>query len=413
MNDERFHELLERTTLLGAMPPEATDQERAELEAALATIRLIEPGRTSLASGARATMPSARARFQRYVQASGPMVELAGVATPRAGLLGRILAGKGALALAGSAAGIALVAVAAVIAWQAAFGGATSAYAQVVDPGDYVQVEGVVEDSADGMLELKSELGRVDVELSDSTNFVDDAASRDVSTLKRGDRLLVGGIAGEGRTLRAQTLAVGEASAETSPKVTTFKQLERLRPNLEGRVVTYTISSDGTQGSVLLDAGDGERYLVRVDGRSAERLLARTATALGQQVKVQESTGVSSGTFSLEVGPQDALPPGDVRKPSFVRASGVITGVQVRPSSDAGRLVDGLITLQSARGPVTIIVRPTTRIFPGESGLTPGAGLRGEANGHTIIVSGGIDKKTGNVVADVIILGPKLERPAR
>lgn len=419
MNDDRIDSLLEQALANRSIPADATAAERAELELLLETMGVLQSARNDAAEGARATMPTARARFQRYMTAN-PAVRTPSPVTPsspRPGFFGRLL-GRGRIpTMAGSAAGVAALVIAAVVLWQVTFSEPTSAYAQMVDPGDYVQVEGVVDTSPDGRLELQSELGTVELELSESTALVDAETARELSTLKPGDRVLVGGIAGKGQKLAAQTVALSQSAGEPAPRVITFKQLERLRANLEGQVVTYTISNDGTRGAVLIETASGERFLVRVDGKSAEQLLSRASTALGQSVKVQQGTGAIDGTFSLEppaaTDPQATPTRPTGEKPAFARVGGVVTSVQPSTTSARGRILDGVVVVQTARGPVTVVVRANAQVFPGESGLTLGAGSRGEATGHTIFVTGGFDKKSGNVIADVIVMGPKLERPQR
>ena len=422
MSDGRVDDLLELTLTTGRIPDEATPAERAEIASVLGAMGVLQAARAEQTEETRVSMPTARARFQRdvgYVAANQIPAPEPGTADPLPGrgFFGRLFGHGGMAALAGSAAGIGALVLVGAILWQVAVSGPTSAYAQMVEPGDYVQVEGVVKESSSGQLELQSELGRVDVELSDTTALVDAEAAGDLSTLKTGDRVLVAGIAGAGRKLLAQTVALSQSRGEPAPKVITFKQLERLRRDLEGQVVTYTLSSDGTRGAVLIETASGERFLVRVDGRSVEQLLSRASTALGQRVRVREGSGLTSGTFSLEVQPAAGAgataTPGPAEKTRFARVAGVVTSVVPSATSAAGRIIDGTLTIQTLRGPVTVIVRPNARVLPGDSGLSLGAGGRGEATGHTIVVTGGIDKQTGNVLADVIVMGPKLERPSR
>lgn len=419
MNDDRIDNLLEVALRTGRIPEEATPTERAEIASMLGAMGVLQAARAEQTEETRVSVPTARARFQRYVAANqGPAALPPNVdPIPSPGFFGRLFGRGGIAAFAGAAAGVGVLVLVGAILWQVAFSSPTSAYAQMVEPGDYVQVEGVVKESSSGQLELQSELGSVDVELSDATALVDAEAAGDVSTLKAGDRVLVAGIAGGGRKLLAQTVALSQSSGEPAPKVITFKQLERLRPDLEGQIVTYTLASDGTRGAVLIETEGGERFLVRVDGKSVEQLLSRASTALGQRVAVREGSGLTSGTFSLEVmsaaGPGAPATPSPTEMTRFARVAGVVTSVVPSATSAAGRIIDGTVTIQTLRGPVTVIVRPNARVLPGDSGLTLGAGGRGEATGHTIVVTGGIDKKTGNVIADVIVMGPKLERPLR
>ncbi len=415
MNDDRMDDLIERTLAKGSIPADATTAERAEVESLLEVMGVLQAARGASGEEARVSMAMARARFQRYIAANQPSSAVSRPvvrATPRPGFFGRLVGRGGVMAMAGSAAGVAVLGLAAVLLWQLAFSSPTAAYAQMVDPGDYVQVEGVVEDSADGAFKLKSELGTVEVELSDTTALVDAETAEDLSTLRAGDRVLVGGIAGQGRKLAAQTVALSQSPGGTAPKVINFRQLKMLRADLEGQVVTYTISNDGTRGAVLIEAANGDRFLVQVDGKSAEQLLARASTALGQRVKVQQGSGTTSGTFSLEIPTADSPPP-EGTAGAFVTVRGVVMSVESSSSPGARRILDGTAVIQTLRGPVTVVVRASARVFPGESGLTPGAGSRGEATGHTVVVTGGIDRKTGNVIADAIVMGPKLERPQR
>jgi hypothetical protein len=338
---------------------------------------------------------------------------------------GRSVPRRVTLALAGAAAAIAVVAVGAVVLWGTTFGEPESAYAQVVEPGDYVQVEGVIEEAGEGVVGVDSALGEFDIQVDDETVVLDGDEPVEVSTLKPGDRLLVSGVAGGDRRLRAQTLAVAGETTGPAPRVVKFSRLERLRSALEGRVVTYTVATDGTRGSVVIDAGSAGTFLVQVDGVSAAMLLERASTALGQRVRVVEESGVTSGTFTLEVGeqapvptvttdsPDDRAPVTDRRPPELVSVRGVVTNVEVRAAREGDRILEGLVTVQTPRGAVEVVVRDSTRVLPGNSGLTRGAGLRGEADGHGILVSGGIDKETGRLVADVIVMGAKVERPGR
>jgi hypothetical protein len=55
-----------------------------------------------------------------------------------------------------------------------------------------------------------------------------------------------------------------------------------------------------------------------------------------------------------------------------------------------------------------VIIRPGTRILPGDSGLTRDSIANGDTIiGHTIAVMGGLETGTRRLIADVIVLGPK------
>jgi hypothetical protein len=420
MSDERMDELLEEALATGDVRGDATADERAEIERLLEAARLLAATRHATEREAEAALLAARTRFQRHVGARPPSA-LDAISRPRMLPWGRRMPRQATWALAGAAGVVAVVALAAVLLWTN-LSEPESAYAQVVEPGDYVQVEGVVEARNGAALSVRSALGEVEVEVDDETTVVIAAEPTDLATVNVGDELLVSGVAGD-RKLRAQTLAITGERGRTVPQPLPFRPLERLRTVLEGHVVTYTLSSDGTHGSVLIDAAGAGSYLVRVDGASAARLLERASTALGQRVRVTQESGVTSGTFTLELAATPPSPtgtPGDGQtpqgqrdRPELVSVRGVVAGVSARRSTDAEHILEGIVSVQTARGTVEVVVRATTRILPGESGLTRGAGLRGEANGHGIFVSGGIDKGTGHLVADVIVLGPKAERPGR
>ncbi|HEX6031772.1 MAG TPA: hypothetical protein VFY90_10100 [Tepidiformaceae bacterium] len=404
---DRIDELLDRALASGTIPAEASAAERAEIEKMLQAMGLLQSDRSAVDREAGASLPAARARFQRYMAASqaaqGAPAEPA--APSRRNLLGRFFRSAASRPLAASLAAVAVLLVVALVAWQVGFGGTESAYAQVVQPGDYVQVEGVVDASQDGRVRLRSELGLLDVEVSDTTSLVDGDGAIDASGLNAGDRVLVAGIAGKNHTLHAQTLARGAHQDGPPPKIISFQRLRSLQQGLEGQVVTFTVSSDGTRGAILVEAGDGQRYLVPIDGPSAEEILSKAATALGQRVRVTDMSGVTSGTYSVEV----PAPGRSHGRPALTSVQGVVTAVGRRPSA-GDRPTLTLVTVRTADGTVTVVLRPQARIFPGQSGLDVRSGLTADAVGHTIAVAGGVEKATGAVVADVVILGPRFQR---
>jgi RNA polymerase sigma-70 factor (ECF subfamily) len=406
MTADRIDELLDKALASGTIPADATPAERAEIERMMQAMGQLQSDRSAVEEEARASLPTARARFQRYVSASqATETATKPAARPRPGLLGRFFAGGTVRVLAASVGAITVLAVVALVAWQVGFDGTESAYAQVVQPGDYVQVEGVVDQSRDGRLRVTSEIGPLDVEISDTTSLVDGGGAIDASGLSAGDRVLVAGIAGKNRTLQAQTLSRGAHQDGPSPRLISFKRLRSVQQDIEGEVMTFTVSPDGARGAILVEAGDGQRYLVPIDGPSAEQILSKAATALGQQVRITDTSGVTAGTYRVEVPEQEH----GRGRPALASVRGILTAIGRRPSA-GDRPTVAIATVRTADGPVTVALRPQARIFPGQSGLDVSAGLTADAVGHTVAITGGVERATGAVVADVVILGPMPER---
>ncbi|MEX1104124.1 MAG: hypothetical protein WED87_07730 [Dehalococcoidia bacterium] len=408
---ERIDDLLQEAIATGTIPEGATETERAEMQGLLEAMGLVVEARSHVGQEAAASMPTARARFQHHVAASQPTrgrITIDANSRPRMLPWGRLLPRGLTMALAGSAAAIGVLALAAVVLWRTTLNDPPSAYAQVVEPGDYVQVEGVIEENAKGQLSVQSALGDLDVEAQLATLMGADPV-RGVPGLKPGDRVLISGIAGKGRELVAQTVAVSEERPERPPRVINFRQLRRLQAALEGDVVTFTISNDGSRGAVLIEAEDGNQYLVPVDGESAARLLEQASTALGERVRVVEESNVTSGAFTLELPAE----PGTDDRLELVNIRGEITNAAIGPAPTHAGAPDILLTVQTLRGPVDVRVPETARSLVGRSGLTAGPRLLARAVGHTVSITGGNDAATGQVVADALVLGPKVERPAR
>ncbi|MCI0670439.1 MAG: hypothetical protein L0Y64_08260, partial [Myxococcaceae bacterium] len=322
MTAERLDALLEEALRTGIVPDGATGEERAEIERLLSATRPLESVRDVAEREADASLPTARARFQRQLASEAAAVP---APAPRSGVWARLQRRPRALAWAGSLAAVGVALVLAVAVWQAMLGEPTSAYAQVVEPGDYVQVEGVVEATDEVELTLQSALGEVRVSAGGATLVGGDPA-RGVSGLKAGDRVLVSGIAGEGRSLTARTLALSDVTGDP-PRALTFRELLRLRGRLEGVVVTYAVSREGDRGTVVIEAADATRYRVPVDGDSALRLLEAASTALGRRV-VAERMANSDTTFTIELSGDPSA--GDT--PTLVSVRGVITDGRGAPS---------------------------------------------------------------------------------
>jgi hypothetical protein len=426
----RIDDLLQRAIVTGAMPAEATEAERAELAELLSGVAAVRTVRRDVEAEANATMPIARARFERFMAApqapalSRPVV----IATrARAGVLGRLFGAHRGLALSGAAVAIGVLAVVTLFGSQALLSNTETAAAQVLSPDDYVQVQGVVQStSVNGdvrTVNLDSPLGTVQLTLSNETSVVDEQNALDAATIKPGDQLLVGGVAVNNHAITAHTIAISP-QPKPAPQQVKLKALSKLVPNLEGRVSLLTISKDGTKARVLIDAANGERYVVNVDVAAAEELLRLSSTALGTQVRVNAGTDAAKAVFRLAVtSPAPASPSPDRSVTSVPTPAGSpANGGAKRPDASAAAGKTGFVTLrgvvtgrsgtlfqlETSEGVLTIQVRAEARRLVGDSGLTRAdIGNPDAVIGHAVTVTGGLDPKTGRVIADVIVVGPK------
>ena len=403
MSDERIDSFLDDLLAGGSVPADATPGERAELERLASVAASLRLTAATVDAEARDSMPAARARFERFVASS--MSTAAAPSKPRRGLLAGLFGAHHFLMPIATAAAIGVLAVGVLVASQAVFSETPSANAQVLTPGDYVQVQGVVaEATGEGdvrQLQLQSEFDdRLRIDLSADTALAD-GSGKTVATLKKGDVVLIGGVVGKDRRIAARTVAPASGPGQPPPPHGNFKELHDPRPDLKGKVVTFTVAPDGSRGVVLLEGADGQHYFVRVDGKSAATLLDSNATAVGTNVQIGPGNNPKEAPFSLRMG--GGPPPGDQQppRPAFSDLRGVIVGRE-----------GNVLRVDTPRGTVTVIVRADTHILLGESGLTADAFRRGDAAiiGHGIVVSGGLDKATGQMKADVVGIGPRVSR---
>ena len=412
MTPDRLDALLSETLATGSIPEGATPDERARLEELLASVSTLRRGAEAVRAEADAAMPVARDRFQRHLAAQQ---RPAPSATPPptkthagffGGFLGGVAGSLGALRLSASVAAIAVVALAAILLARP-FSGAETASALSVD--DYVQVQGVVAETAGDFVTVQSsEFGTLRVGLSDTTSIVDRETVRDRSELRPGDAVLVSGVVRDARKkhirIEANTLALASAEPGTLPALTPLKELRTLDDGLEGTITVLALAPDGRGARILVDAGRGHQLIVNVDRASAERFVADSTTALGSRVRIVRDDSLPRGVFRFEAmhAPGGDPPPGGGHgvggmRPELVRIEGVLTA---REGERA--------TVETGRGPVTVLVRPLTRILAGQSGLTLEDIRAGErAIGHEITVRGGFDRDQDAVIADVVVIGPR------
>ncbi len=400
--DERITDLLDEYLDTGVMPADASADERAELELLARASGLLTSTRPAVEAEAHASMPTARARFERFVATNQPqpMAARAGVAPPKPqpkkSFFGALLAMNRLVGAGVSAAVIGLVAIVALMASQNASNRTDSAAALVLEPGDYAQVQGVVEDVSEvegvRMVTLSSEFGELKVTLSEGTSILETGGIGDLTTLTKGQALLIAGLVAKDRTIAAQTLAFAASNPE--PGAATVSDLERRPPLQFTGVLTFVAVSQEGRGRVVIATRDG-RFSVLVDTRSASALFSGSSRLIGAAVTASRTQGDPAGVFVVTLA--TAQPEQPTTPNGFVQITGTLTARE-----------GNLLTLQTPRGPVVVSIRTDTTILLGESGLTRGDILRGEsAIGHTVTVHGGIQRITGRVIADLVAVGPK------
>lgn len=414
MTPDRLDQLLDETLAAGAIPPEATPDERAHLEEMLAGVAALRRAAEAVHVEADAAMPVARARFQRHIAASGSSAHPPASTRPaksRTGFLGGLFGSVGALRLSASVAAIGLIAIAAILIAQP-FSGVETASALSVD--DYVQVQGVVSETADNYVTVQSsEFGKLRIGLSAGTSIVDNDTVRDRSALRPGYTVLVSGVVRDARKkdirIDANTLALASNGPDAMPTTVPLKELRDFEEGIEGTVTVLAIAPDGRGARILIDAGRGAQLVVNVDRASAENFVGGAGSPLGSRVRIIRDDSLPRGVFRFETiagsPPAGGGPPppgsgpgmdGHGEHPSLVRIEGVITARE-----------KDRVTVETGRGPVTVLLRSHTRILVGRSGLTLEKLRAGEtAVGHNVTIRGGFDERQDAVIADLIVLGP-------
>jgi Domain of unknown function (DUF5666) len=395
---DRLDQLLDAALASGEVPDSATPAEREQLVAALAAAAAIRAASPAVTTEADAAMPAARARFERFVALNQPGVAPtpSRTAVNRPGFVARLL-GRGPLALAGyAAAAVAVLAVVVLAGQRALFDSAATA--QAFEPGDYVELQGVLssEPDAAGNLTLESQFNRgLTVSVSPETSIVQNREGAAQSPLKAGDSVIVTGVVDKDRRIVARTVAVAVGLPQgPPPQRITFKELRERRPDLAGNVITLALSADGTKGRVLIAATGGQSYLVNVDGRSLQTLIETTA-GLGARVNVTQDAGAAGRLFQLAPVAEEGATP--VAR-ALVRLAGTVTAR------------DGaILTVQMADGRTRKVeVTRQTQLYLGASGLIRERILTGQAIiGHGVSVSGVPDRVAGVLKADVLFVGPR------
>ncbi len=408
MTPDRLDDLLERALETGAVPADATDGERAEVERMLTVAGGLKLNATRVSGEANGVMPTARARFQRHMQEQHTP-ERVPVSAPHLerGFLGRFFSGR-MLTMGSSVAAMAVVAVVAVLVLQP-FNEVETAAALTVD--DYVQIEGVVSASEGGVVTVQSsEIGNLQIALSDLTSVTDGNGVRGITSLKPGDPVLVSGVVTAKRSIAASNVAVAEnqtvptPSAKAKPPI-----LKSFRPGLQGSIRLITLSPDGKRAQVLLVMAE-ESLLVDVDPKSMDQFLAGSPQAVGVLVKVVEAPDLRKGVFRLQPVEQPTASPTPRTNPAgtppqFQNVKGLVVGRALN-----------VLMVRTESGTIPVVLKGTTSIRFGSSGLTPDDVRNGETViGYEVAVTGNPEEPNGRrVVATlIVIIGKPSPAPAR
>lgn len=403
---DRLDRFLDAYLQTGVIPAEATPAERDELEQLASSARMLRTAAVRIGSEAQGSMPGARARFERHMVAArtapGPAPAVVRAAERR-GFLG--LSFLTLPRFAGLAVALALLVIIAGLGGSRLRSG--PATVEALEPGDYVEVPGVVTDAREEggarILTVSSPLGEIDVEANEATSVLDRESPAAADTLRPGAQVLVSGTVLDSRRVAAQAVAIGE-SAVPLGKRPALKRLKDVEAGLTGHVVTIALVPASGVARVVLEVPGGRLYLVMVDARSAQTLLEQTR-ALGVNVTVSREPGAPAGIFTLALasppgqGSASPAPSAAAQTSALARVEGIITAVDGRT-----------LTIRTLDGSQLVVVRPDTRILPGESGLAPGQLLAADAVGHLVVARGGIDDRTGALIAGVVVLGRRLER---
>ena len=397
MNPDRIDALLQRSLETGRIPDDATAEERVQLAPLLAAAASLQLNAAQVAEEANAAMPTARARFQRTLaQARAaeqpPVRQPVTVGQSRGGVLSRFTGRRG-FAFSGAIAAAVVVAVFALVLIQP-FGTVETASALTVD--DYVQVDGVVSANDGNTVTLQSPaLGDITVAVTDQTAVSDENGQRSLDSLRPGESVLVSGVVTARRAIAASNLAVGASAPTVEPGASGAPRLlKKYRDGLTGLVRVLALSPDGSHARILL-VTPREPLLVDIDKASMDRFLAQNPHPVGATVRVVDAPDLPKGVFRLEGAPSDgATPLPTSASPQFENIRGVVTG-----------RTGNVYMVRTERGVTPVVVRRTTTIRVGDSGLTLEDVLAGSpVVGHEVSVSGNPDAAGGRRIFATLIV---------
>lgn len=407
MNDDRITRLFDEARRTGQVPPHLTPEERAEVEAMLRAAQLLDEAASRVREEARASMPVARARFERFLAGQAAPAPTGRRRPARRGLLGWLGRHPRMVAFAGSAAGLALLLAVAVAGGRPFFSGTESAYASELDPGDYVQLEGVVTRVVDGdvpRLAVQSQFGTIEIEMDEATAVVDEVdRPADRSAVTAGRRVIVSGLVDPHHRVRAATLALTAEDAQ-APHPADFERPRDLPHPILATILWFAQSEDGTEGKVAVETAEGRRLVVHVDPESIAGLLHRHATGPGVVVELYHPPEAPAGVFAIRFSEPPPEPEAGLHcgRPTDRHHLINVCGVVVERT-------DGRLRVRTRDGVIDVVLRRQTRFVLGpDSGLTlrdlrdPQAGI-----GHVVAIAGGpVDD--GSIIADIVVVSRPL-----
>jgi len=332
---------------------------------------------------ASAAQGAARARFQQQLRSQPPATM-----KPRRWQSPMRPVRRAWFAVGSVAAVLAIIVLAAVLL-PSLSGNVETAAAQVLVPGDVVQVEGVVREvpgEGGGDVVVASDFGDVPLRLDGDSVFIDGDSEAGGVELKAGDQVVVSGLVEPDRRLRASAISIS-ARQQQPPTRRPLERIERIEEVLDARVVAVAMTGDGETVRVVLAAGD--RRLLTVVPAVTVLGLFDGGGALGRGVRFSPPAEGAEQAFDVELSPSERAPSGIVGVRGVIGAAG-----------------DHILTVATLDGRVRVRITARTRIGFGISGLDAESfdGGRG-AVGHTIGANGRVDRETGEVVADVVLIG--------
>ena len=221
MDEQRLDELLDIALASGGMPEDATEEERAELAPLLASASVLDVASEAVSAEAEASKTIARARFERFIAAESPpaVPPTAGESGP--GWFRRMFQTARPVAAIGSVAAVLVLVAVTVFASDVLLSDTSSAYALEAEPGDYVQIDGVVtevEEGDDGpRVRVESDGGFIEVDLSGDTSILEDDAVLDAGSIRVGQLLAVAGQVNDHRRVQAAVLTVRGEGGDDHP----------------------------------------------------------------------------------------------------------------------------------------------------------------------------------------------------
>lgn len=378
MSERNFDELLDAVLAGEGHPDDLTPAERAGLDAMLSVAGALREVAPDIRTEAEASLPVARARFERARAEIQPRTSAAKPGARRR-TPGRWLT-FGSLAAAA-------VAVAAIVALRP-FGRATETV-NAIEAGDFVQLEGTVE-SVDATedarrLQLATAVGRIELVVSGDTAVTDGSQPLDAEAITPGEGIAFAGVAQDSRRVAATTVAALRGLNAVAPG--DYEVLKDARAGIEGIIVFFALADGGGSADVLVELDSGRRLLAPVDAESVRRLAAEHPGLVGVRVTLAE--GRRQGLFGLALARGGAATP--VR--GFVTVTGTVLSIE-----------RAQLVLETGGGEMTIRLGRDTRILlpSGEEVERPLLASRLLA-GRKVSVQGAT-LRDGSVAAGLVVL---------